>query len=692
MKSLKKLYVTLSFYVAMMIIIIASIGYSYIQEDHNQFLLKSKENSQVDSAIHEIADSIRSSVNALEDLFLLPEDNSYLDAFYTSNSEANVTISAILDLNWQTTEKIRDKLIETLRLVNVVEEIVLLEFSDTYTGDIDNLNKKLSPLLAKMLKEINEIDAFVKDLSNQELQHLTESKNNLVNSVIVIALLGLVMILGILFVTNNFVLIPLKTLTEEFNKEALGEKTGNLAMPKHLEMKYLISAFINMRQQIKFRQSQLEHQALHDELTGLPNRSLLLDRIKQSIKDSKRNKIHPVVILMDLDRFKEINDTLGHHVGDILLQEIGRRLLKTMRNLDTVARLGGDEFAILLHDTNSEDITEVTNKITNTLSLPFEIEAHQFLIRSSLGIALYPQHGETEADLLKHADIAMYIAKRNHLGHCIYDPDKNHHDISHISLSSDLISTMKSNELELYYQPKVDSKTGKVISLEALLRWNHSVKGYISPEFIVEVAEQSGLIQQLTEWVLKTAIKQAVICEKKGMKISIGVNLSVFNLHDSSLVDNIFSFLDESQLDPSRLILEVTESSMMLNPDFAASVLTRLNERGLKISIDDFGTGYSSLAYLKNLPVQELKIDRSFVMNLATDKSDISIVKSIIDLAHNLGLSVVAEGVENQDSWDILKDLNCDLLQGYFFTKPLPIKEFYNWHKIYSSQLRNSNC
>lgn len=684
MKSLKKLYVTLSFSIVVLVVITTWIGNSIIDEEHDQFQANSEELAKVIQTLQQVETNLIASNLALEDLFLLPNEQTYLEMFFESNALANATLSALIELDWQTILLIKNNLDTILLLVNKIEEIILLEYSDEVVDNVDRLSNEINPIMKEILHEIDYTRNYIQELSSQQFNHLSQSKDHLLKAIILIALLGILIIIGLLNITDKFVLTPLKNLTIALNKEASGEETDILQVPNHIEMKRLIQAFNNMRQQVKLRQSQLEHQALHDELTGLPNRTLLLDRINQFIRNSRRNKTKPAVILMDLDRFKEINDTLGHHVGDTLLQEISRRLLHVLRNLDTIARLGGDEFAILLHDVNLKGVKAITRKITNALAQPFEIENHQLLIRCSQGAAIYPEHGETDADLLKNADIAMYIAKRNQLGLCIYDPQKNNLDVSHISLSADLTKAIEADELELYFQPKVDAKNAKVVSSEALLRWNHPNKGFISPEFIIEVAEQSGLIQRVTEWVIEKAIKQICSWQEQGIDISVGVNLSVFNLRNPKLINTIQSLLKKYNLEPKKLILEVTESLMMLDPELAADVLTKLNEMGLYISIDDFGTGFSSLAYLKNLPVQELKIDRSFVMNIATDKSDLSIVKSTIELAHNLGLSVVAEGVENQESWNILNSFSCDIIQGYHISKPLTNDDFLVWYKSFN--------
>lgn len=684
MKSLKQLHTTLSIIIAIIVITTTWYGNAYIEQEHQQFLKLSEDRSKVTEIIHEISTTLWNCHSTLEDLLLLPRETSYFESFQNSLSQASVTTAALIELNWETTNRTKSDLISLLESINKIENITSDEATNIIKGNVETLGQKVSPLLEVTLKEIDKTENYVHNLSKQDLIRLSNSKDSLIQTILLLATGGLLVIIILYFSINNILLKPLKKLTYALNKEALGEDTEKLPLPKYFEMQQLISAFVNMQDEVKLRQSQLEHQALHDGLTGLPNRVLLLDRIQQLIKDAHRNKSKPAVIILDLDHFKEINDTLGHHIGDLLLQDVSKRLKNVLRNLDSIARLGGDEFAILLHNVDLEGSKIVANKITNALALPFLIESHQLLVRCSQGIALYPEHGKNDTDLLKHADVAMYIAKRGHFGHNIYNPDEDHHNITDLSLSADLKDAINNNELQLFYQPKVDSKTGKVIETEALLRWIHPDKGFISPELIVESAEQSGLIHPLTEWVITTAINQTSAWQKEGIDVGVAVNLSAYNLQNPHLVTIIKYLLDSSGLDSNKFILEVTESAMMLNPKLAASVLTMLSNMGLKVAIDDFGTGYSSLAYLKNLPVHELKIDRSFVMNIVTDKSDISIVKSTIELAHNLGLSVVAEGVEDQESWDILDTLGCDLIQGYYISKPLPVKDFNPWYIEYS--------
>ena len=417
-----------------------------------------------------------------------------------------------------------------------------------------------------------------------------------------------------------------------------------------------------------------EHQALHDALTGLPNRELFRDRIDQAIRSSRRSGEAAVVMIMDLDHFKEINDTLGHHHGDLLLQEVSRRLMATLRDADTVARLGGDEFGVLLPRVqNSQDATVVAQQLLVALREPFVLEGMRLEIDASIGIALHPVHGEDVETLNQRADIAMYSAKQSGRGYAIFEPELDRHSPRRLALAGGLRSAINKGEITLYYQPKADLRTGTIVGVEALARWDHPEFGIVGPSEFVPIAEQTGLITPLTSHVLDVALRQIRKWSDSGLAaLSIAVNLSARSFLDTQLAVEIPRLLARWDVKAEQLELEITESMLMTDPARAEATLTRLSQIGLTLSVDDFGTGYSSLANLKRLPVDVIKIDKSFVMEMATDASDAAIVRSTIDLAHNLGLRVVAEGVESEDAWRHLEALGCDFAQGYFLSRPLP--------------------
>lgn len=420
---------------------------------------------------------------------------------------------------------------------------------------------------------------------------------------------------------------------------------------------------------------QLENLAMRDSLTGLPNRNRIQNRLKDDIFKAELNGQKFSVIMMDLDRFKEVNDSMGHECGDKLLIKIANKLKILFRPQDLVGRLGGDEFAIILQNTDVKGATVVAEKIHEMLEATFQIENMSFSIGTSLGIAVYPEHGETVSSLLKSADIAMYHAKHNKLGNSIFDPSKADHGVERLNLLSELRKAILDGGLELFYQPKVDLKSEKITGVEALLRWHHDEHGFIPPDEFIPMAEQSGLIRQLTYWVVSTAMEQCERWQKMGLFIDVAINLSMYNLQDPEFPGQLLHILDKHDIDNSHIVFEITESAIMSNPEYVMSVLEQLGYYDFAFSIDDFGTGYSSLANLKKLPVQELKIDRSFVSDIASDMDDASIVHSIIDMAQNLALKVVAEGVETELVLRQLANLGCDIVQGYFLSRPITVKQ-----------------
>ncbi len=424
-----------------------------------------------------------------------------------------------------------------------------------------------------------------------------------------------------------------------------------------------------LEQRVAERTAALEHQALHDTLTGLPNRTLLTDRLAQGILAARRANGSVALLVLNLDAFKEINDTLGHQRGDLLLREIGPRLQGSVRDTDTVARLGGDEFAVVLPGIDTARAGRIARKVLDSLEKPFIIDGRALDVGASVGVAVYPEHGEDAGGMLRRADTAMYAAKRSVGGFAVYADDQES-DVGRLGLMGQLRHAIADAELALHYQVQVDFKTARVTSAEALLRWHHPQQGLIPPMAFIPFAERRGLIKPLTQWVLSAALRQARAWEEAGLQLPVAVNLSARNLLDPDLPDVIGRLLRRWALDPARLALEITESAIMAEPERAREVVAQLRTMGMRLSIDDFGTGYSSLAYLHRLAVDELKIDRSFVLAMPTDASAATIVRATVDLGHALGIEVVAEGVETRELWERLAALGCDRAQGYFVSRP----------------------
>jgi diguanylate cyclase (GGDEF)-like protein/PAS domain S-box-containing protein len=428
------------------------------------------------------------------------------------------------------------------------------------------------------------------------------------------------------------------------------------------------------------QQKLMEYLALHDTLTGLPNRTLLMDRLDHAISVSRRDNQPLALLLLDLDRFKEINDTLGHAVGDSLLAEVGRILSGPLRESDTVARLGGDEFAILLPSVSGlVQARDIANRVARVLTRPFQVEQITVEVGVSIGVALYPDHGTGASELMRGADVAMYVAKRDHMTVAIYDEEKDHHSVRNLSMSGELRQAMDADELTLFFQPQIDVATGKLTGAETLLRWDHPLYGMVSPDEFISLAEQTGLIRPLTRWVIGKALRQLATWQETGLDIGLSINLSPRNLHEAGLARSITELMEKRGLRPELITLEITEDAIMTDPERALTAIRHLKDSGVRLAIDDFGTGYSSLAYLKALPVDELKIDKSFVMHMSDDNNDEVIVRSTIDLAHNLGLSVVAEGIESELHLQTLRGLGCDVGQGFHIGHPLRIEEFHQW-------------
>jgi diguanylate cyclase (GGDEF)-like protein len=441
----------------------------------------------------------------------------------------------------------------------------------------------------------------------------------------------------------------------------------------------LFAALVPILRRVSLRvtrqMEEIQRRAYYDELTGLPNRTLYRDRIEQSILAASRGGAAPVVMLLDVDRFKEINDALGHDTGDLLLRELGERLRGQLRANETLARLGGDEFGILLPAATLDDAALCAGRVHAALEQPFVIGNLPLDIAASLGIAAYPQHGDDVDTLLQRADVAMYLAKGAHAGTAVYDADQDENDADRLTLAGELRKAIEDGELVLYYQPKADLLTGRIVGAEALVRWQHPERGLIFPNDFIPIAERTGLIKPLSRYVVAAALRQCAAWNAAGLELNVSVNLTIPDLLDLELPDRIAARLEETGVRAEQLELEVTESTILADPFRVRQVLNRLNEMGLRLAIDDFGTGYSSLAYLKRLPVQTIKIDRSFVMEMCTDTSDATIVRSTIDLGRNLGLDIVAEGVESQESWEALREHGCTLAQGYFIGKPMPAEE-----------------
>lgn len=456
------------------------------------------------------------------------------------------------------------------------------------------------------------------------------------------------------------------------NWRILGIITGALLLVWMLLFRVVRRASRRLRIQAQ----ENERLALQDPLTGLPNRRLLAERLERSATLSARTGGNVALLLLDVDRFKEVNDTLGHDRGDRLLQQVAQRLSAAVRDMDTVARLGGDEFAILLPSVASvSDAEHLADRVLKTFSEPFELDGLDLQVDTSIGVAVLPDHADDVTTLMRRADVAMYVAKTSHVGVSTYTSEGDDHDTSRLMLLSDLRRALDTDQLEIYYQPKVNLQTGEAVGLEALLRWHHPEKGMVLPDDFVPLAERTGLIHQVTRHVLRLVVAQVAEWDRAGREIPVAVNLSARNLMESSFVEYIAGLLDEYKVHPCLLELEITESAMIEDPIKANQMLEQLAGLGLQIAVDDFGTGYTSMAQLERMPLRTLKIDRSFVLRMLDDPGGAVLVKAIVDLAHEFNLIVVAEGVEQPEMIEHLQKLGCDVAQGFHWSQPVPAGE-----------------
>jgi diguanylate cyclase (GGDEF)-like protein len=424
----------------------------------------------------------------------------------------------------------------------------------------------------------------------------------------------------------------------------------------------------------------LRHQALHDGLTDLPNRTYLYRALRRAITGVQRGRPPAALLLIDLDRFKEVNDTLGHDHGDELLVEVAARLRGALRRHDTLARLGGDEFAVLLRDLpNRGSVAELAGRLQDALRRPFALRGVAVELEASIGAALCPDDGTDVNTLVQRADVAMYDAKRDQIGISMYSATRDPYSADRLGLLAELRRALAGDELVLHYQPKVSVLDGRVTGVEALIRWEHPERGLLPPAEFVPLAERTGAISELTRWVLNTALAQCAAWRRAGLDFPVAINLAAANIVDITLPDAVAEALERHGVPGDQLECEISEDTVMADPMRAMEVLGRLRDLGLRLSLDDFGTGHSSLAYLKRLPLDEVKIDRSFVLGMADDENDAVIVRSTIDLARNLGLDVVAEGVENAEILSGLGALHCDVAQGFHVSRPLPPAELELW-------------
>jgi diguanylate cyclase (GGDEF)-like protein len=501
----------------------------------------------------------------------------------------------------------------------------------------------------------------------------------LVAEVLIIVAIALGLAIAAARLVASSVTRPLRELADAARRIAGGFYGEQIAMARQDEFGLVSSAFNDMQDGIAQREARIVHQAGHDGLTGLPNRLALRDRIGVALTRAARTQQSGALMLVDIVAFKAINDSLGHHTGDSVLQEVSRRLTAQARAVDTVARYGGNGFVLLLEDAGEAAVRQAAQRILDSTAEPLRLPEAQVRIDLTVGICLFPDHGEDAETLLRRAEIAMYSARNAGRDVDVYSVGQDENHLRRLSLLNELTVALEQDEMEIYYQPKIDLRTRQVRQAEALVRWVHPKRGIVAPDEFISLAEQSGLIGQLTQLVLRKVVRQIRHWSSLGIELAVSVNVSALDLTEEGFADSVMELLRENGVPPSQLTLEMTESTVIRDVNLTREVMKRLRNAGVHFSIDDFGTGYSSLAQLRSLPLHELKIDKSFVLNLTASQEDVLIVRSTIELAHNMGLVVCAEGVESEAATALLISLNCDIGQGYGFSRPVPASAFVEW-------------
>lgn len=496
-----------------------------------------------------------------------------------------------------------------------------------------------------------------------------------------IAITAIVTVIAFLFsfFAARRIATPLRDLTEVAKRLGDGDYQSPVQVQGDDEIRKLSDAFETMRDGIARHEQEIRHLAYWDTLTNLPNRAQFAELLDEAIQRCAGLKTECFIMMMDLDRFKNVNDILGHSFGDRLLQLVAQRLRDTVDSQHVVARLGGDEFAVLMAGVTAAQASGVAARVLAALEKPMTSEDQNVDVGAGVGMAGFPLHGHDAQSLISHAEEAMYLAKQGGSEAVMYDPAKANSSTQNLSLLSELRNALERDEFRLYVQPKLSLSTGEFTGFEALIRWQHPERGMVFPDQFIPFAEKTGFIRMMTRWMLEQAAQVSHDMAAKGMHVKISVNLSTRDLLDQFLPELFLTLLDKHQISASAFCLEITESSIMDDPVRALVTLERLHATGVELSIDDFGTGYSSLAYLKRLPVDELKIDKSFVLKMETDPDDIKIVRSTIDLAHNLGLRVVAEGIETEQAYQLLAKMGCDQGQGYYMSRPIPVSQLDAW-------------
>lgn len=589
---------------------------------------------------------------------------SNLEVTFLSKSVGSGWITTASTLNLASAQQLISNSMATLDSTIKNHEITIGEISygTRYVSIFSDQNQSLYAVLERSIDEA------------------TAPYKKLQLTLIILTILGALVFAVTILYLSKLITQPITDLAKVAKKLEDGNYDIAIDSDRADELGNLSRSFGSMSAAISSREKSIRQLAYYDELTKLPNRASFILQLSKSLQAAEKTQSQLTILVLNLDRFKQINNILGHDAGDEMLRIVAARVLaSTTRSNDFVARIGGDQFALLLPDTSAEQALSFTTVLLKALESPILISQQSVDLNASIGIASYPDHAASEAQLLTRAEMAMYRGKAISSGAAIFDKSYDLNSTTNLSLASELKVALTENQLQMYVQPKIDFASGKVSSLEALVRWKHPEKGFIFPDQFIPFAEQTGFIQQISLWMLNEAARNISLWQQQAVQIPIAINISTRDLIDQDLPNKIEAIFKKYSLDCSAIALEITESSIMDDPVRALATLDKLAAMDISLSIDDFGTGYSSLTYLKRLPVSELKIDQSFIFKMAQDDSDKKIVQSTIDLGHNLGLKVVAEGVEDLPVWRLLQTMGCDFGQGYYMARPMPANDFVAW-------------
>lgn len=547
--------------------------------------------------------------------------------------------------------------------------------NETYLTEIVSLNPRSGSVSAILQKS---------------LETALQSYRRLRSRLILLASLALATAVGMAFWMAHSLTRPVHMLSQAAARIRDGHYDVHLDLNRRDEFGDLADTFNSMQAGIAERELRIEHQAFHDDLTELPNLRLARDRLRQQIAVAERRQEPVAVIVLGVDRFKQVTETLGSPVGDRLIRKLAERLVDRVRTGDTVARIAPDEFMVIATGTDAAAASDLLDAVLPRMHAPIMLDDAELVPSVSAGVSIFPQHGRQVTELARRADIALTDAResQNRIGFYEFGRDENH--LRQLSLVADLKRAVDENQLVMHYQPKISMRDRQVSSCEALVRWVHPKHGFMPPDEFIGLAEKSGNISMLSNWILQHVIAQLAQWRSEGVSVRAAINLSALDLQDDGLPDRISSYLGPYELTPQDLIIEVTESATMRDADKALQVLETLRSRGFMVSIDDFGTGYSSLSKLRDLPIDELKIDRSFIIDIQPDTTEALIVKAIIDLGHSMGMKITTEGIETRDEWNLLQQLGSDTIQGYYISRPLPAPDFGPWWRDHQAGLRQA--